>query len=159
MDLDDIRQTYRMKAWYASEKWDPERSTMTQDAFVFSCLKNAEKDLLKRKRRGDVYLEDQRMREPRATHEEVFGEIDEGHPLLPNTLTRVELHAVLLLYQGQPQTEIAPQLGLAVTAMYELMRSIRAKMEDWRPSGVRPGSIREPEGQDSDRSMRLSARA
>ncbi len=138
-DLDDIRQAYRMKAWYAINKWDPTRSRMTLDAFVFGCLKNAEKDLLKRKRHGEVFLEDQSARtrracEPRVGHDDVFGEVDEGHPLVPNTLTDLELQVVVLLYRGYFQTEIAPRLGLAKTEMEASMRSIRGKMDDWRPT-------------------------
>lgn len=139
LELDDIRQVYRMKVWYASEKWDPARSKLSQDRFVFGCLKNAEIDLLKRKRRGEVFLEDQsarvrRIHEPRASHEDVFGEVDEGTPLIPNTLTRTELHAMVLLYRGYFQTEIGPLLGLAKTEMEATMRAIREKMEDWKPS-------------------------
>lgn len=146
-DLDDIRQVYRMKAWYAINKWDPARSRMTLDAFVFGCLKNAEKDLLKRKRHGEVFIADQSARsrrtcEPRATHEDIFGDVDEGRPLVPNTLTAVELHVVVLLYRGYFQTEIAPKLGLAKTEMEATMRSIRAKMEDWRPNGEAPAPRR-----------------
>lgn len=140
LELDDIRQMYRMKVWYASEKWDPTRSKLSQDRFVFGCLKNAEIDLLKRKRHGEVFLEDQSARtrrtsEPRANHDDVFGEVDEGAPLIPNTLTGIELHVLVLLYRGYFQTEIGPRLGLTKTEMETTMGSIRAKMQDWRPTG------------------------
>jgi DNA-directed RNA polymerase specialized sigma24 family protein len=143
MELDDIRQVYRMKVWYASNKWDPERSKLSQDRFVFGCLKNAEIDLLKRKRHGEVFLEDQsarvrRTHEGRATHEDVYGQVDEGTPLIPNTLTDTELQVIVLLYRGYFQTEIAPLLGLGKTEMETVIRSIRGKMEDWRPGSKTP---------------------
>lgn len=150
-DLDDIRQAYRMKAWYAIGKWDPARSRLSLDRFVYGCLKNMEIDLLKRKRHGEVFLEDQSARtrrtcEPRATHEAVFGDVDEGVPLLPNTLTEVELAVITLLYRGYFQTEIAPRVGLAKTEMEATMRSIRSKMADWRPSSKEPPAPASPWG-------------
>lgn len=148
-DLDDIRQAYRMKAWYAIGKWDPARSRLSLDRFVYGCLKNMEIDLLKRKRHGEVFLEDQSARtrrtcEPRASHEDVFGDVDEGVPLLPNTLTDVELAVITLLYRGYFQTEIAPRVGLAKTEMETTMRSIRAKMGDWRPTRETPALTASP---------------
>lgn len=143
-ELDDILQVYRIKAWYAIERWDASGG-LSQRRWVFGALKNAEKDLLKRRRYREVFLEDQPIGscEPCEDHDAVFGLVDEGQPLIPNTLTDRERHIMVLLYRGYRQNEIVPLLGMAKNQMEPAMRSIRSKMEDWRP----PRSARPPRPQ------------
>lgn len=136
-DLDDIRQVYRMKAWYAIERWKP--GGMTMDRWVFGALRNMEKDLLGRKRHGEVFIEDQPARVRRrvdgsVSHEAVYGAVDEGQPLVPNTLTQLELLVMTRLYEGYRRTEIAKELILPKAELEGLIRGIRVKMEDWRPT-------------------------
>jgi RNA polymerase sigma factor (sigma-70 family) len=160
-DFEDICAIFRQKVWKALVSFDPERSKMTQDTFVFSCVKNQGKDLVKRsrseaakRRRWDTFIEDEApMRENgngRGAHdftrdsfehqylqlpsEDVYGRIDEGVLLLPSTLTEVERQVVGLLYLDYMQSEATLMLGISKGIMERTMRSIREKMADWRPS-------------------------
>lgn len=153
-DIDDIRQVYRIKVYAALLRFDPERARVKKGAhrgscrcarcrYVFSCVKNQEKDLLKKKRRGDLMLEDLAPTCDQegfarhylsTTHDEVYGKVDAGRVLLPNTLTKLEVEVICLLYSAYRQSEIARKLGLEKRDMERAMRSIRLKMEDWRPT-------------------------
>lgn len=144
-DLDDIRQFYRIKAWKALRSFERERWTAGSDArysacdrYVFTCLKNAEIDLLKRRRRQEVSLEtvDPTERHHAIDAEVVYAQVEAGQPLLPSTLSGLELRAVLLLYRGYRQTEAARRLGIDARSMKKTVRSIRDKMADWAPDGT-----------------------
>lgn len=140
LELDDIRAIYRVKAWRALESFDPRRSHLPVERYVFSCLKNAEKDLLKRRRRDEAFIADLEAsprfeaRYQAADHETVYFDVEDESGLVPNTLTEVELRVVLLLYSDYRQTEVARRLGMEKPEMDRLMRSIREKMSDWRPA-------------------------
>lgn len=133
-DLDDIRQAYRIKAWTALVAYDPAKWDDV-DRWVFFCLKNAEKDMLKRRRRPEVSLD---AIDPSAHHgaidaEVVYAQVEAECPLLPSTLSGLELRAVVLLYRGYRQTEAARRLGIDARAMKRIVRSVRDKMADWKP--------------------------
>lgn len=142
-DLDDIRQFYRIKAWKALGAFDPMRwpaevdrhGRSAVDRFVFSCLKNAEIDMLKRRRRREVSLDE--VDGAGWTHATIDAEVVyaqvEVQPLLPSTLSGLELRAIVLLYRGYQQTEAARRLGIDARAMKRTVRSIRDKMADWQP--------------------------
>lgn len=136
-DLDDIRQTYRIKAWTALAAYDHTRCNTSVDRWVFSCLKNAEKDMLKRRRRSgsEVSLEaaDPGGRQGAIDAEVVYAQV-ELVPVLPDTLSGLELRAVVLLYRGYRQTEAARRLGIDSRSMKRTVKSIRVKMADWKPS-------------------------
>lgn len=134
-DLDDIRQQYRIKVWTALVAYDPERCRTDVDRFVFFCLKNAEKDMLKRRRRPEVSLEtaDPSERQGAVDAEVVYAQVEAEQPLLPSTLSGLEVRAVVLLYRGYRQTEAARRLGIDARAMKRTVRSIRDKMADWKP--------------------------
>lgn len=165
-DLDDIRQFYRLKAWGALRSFDADKAQRAcfvcrepcgdgdrcaRCKYVFICLKNAEKDMLKKRRRGHAFIEDlgpttgssdgdgQRRtgwfeeRFLSTDHEAVYGSVDEGQPLLPNTLTKLEVGVIVLLYRGYRQSEIARLVPLAKGELDRMMVSIREKMADWRP--------------------------
>lgn len=146
-EFDDICQLLRMKAWRALELFDPARSKMPVERYVFMCIKNRCKDLVTKHRRGEVYIEDQRWadgdldpfeaRYLSADHDQTFGIVDAGLPLVPSTLTGIERQVVVLLYRDRTQAEIARTMGLRRSEMERTMRSIRAKMADWKP-GVTP---------------------
>lgn len=134
-DLDDIRQTYRIKVWTALAAYDPARCRTSVDRWVFCCLKNAEKDMLKKRRRGELHLEDVDVSErfQSVDAEVVYAQVEASRPLLPNTLSGLELRAVVLLYRGYKQTEAARRLGIDARAMKRIVRSVRDKMADWKP--------------------------
>jgi DNA-directed RNA polymerase specialized sigma24 family protein len=123
---------------------------MTIERYVFMCVKNECKDIVKKVRRGDVYIEDQRgevdsldrfeARYLRADHEQVFGDVDEGMPLIPSTLSAVERRVVVMLYRDYSQAEIARALGLRRNQMERVVRSIREKMADWKPGVAAPAA-------------------
>lgn len=160
-DFEDICAVLRAKVWRALIKYDPERSKMTQDTFVFSCVKNQGKDLVKRSRseaakhrRKETYIEDEAPQRDRSgdrgahdftrdsfdhqylqlPSEDVYGRIDEGVLLLPSTLSETERLVVGLLYLDYMQSEAIILLGISKGVMERTMRSIRDKMADWRPS-------------------------
>jgi DNA-directed RNA polymerase specialized sigma24 family protein len=68
-DVEDIKQILRVKVWQALQAYDRTRSTQDVEAFVFGCMYNRVKDLLKaQERRNDarngrqLYIEDQEER-------------------------------------------------------------------------------------------------
>lgn len=139
-DYDDIVSILRIKVWWALEYYDPARSRQPVDRFVFSCVKNQVKDLLKRKRRDEVYLEDQP--ESITDHhcvdaDVVFQDIERELPGIPNTLTGVEREVLVRLYLSLTQREVSADLGLTRSEMEKTMRSLRTKMADWEPSPQR----------------------
>lgn len=143
VEFDDFCQLLRVKAWRALELFDPARSKMPVERYVFMCVKNKVKDLLDLRRRGEVYIEDQRHeltaldrfeeRYLSVDHEHTYGVVDEGKPLIPSTLTVIERQVITLLYRDHTQAEAARKLGLRRSEMERTMRSIRLKMADWRP--------------------------
>jgi RNA polymerase sigma factor (sigma-70 family) len=142
-EFDDIRQRLRIKAWRALQVFDPSRSRMPVDRYVFMCVKNECKDIVKKKRRTDVYIEDQGVEDAQdafearylsANHDQEFGAIDEGAPLVPSTLTGIERQVIVMLYRDYTQAEVARLMGLRRSEMERTMRSIRTKMADWAPS-------------------------
>jgi len=159
-EYEDIVQILRVKVWRALETFDstkwkkeaPGNGPSPVERYVFMCIKNQCKDLVKRKQRGEVYIEDQgalghdghlagrhltdafELRYLAADHDQVFGDIEDGVPLIPSTLTDREREIVCLLWSDYRQTEIAAQLGLRRSEVERGVRSIRLKMADWRPS-------------------------
>lgn len=151
LDYEDIAQRLRIKAWKAIGTYSPGRSQMTVERYVFMCVKNECKDIVKMVRRGDVFIEDQRFADESldhfesrylsAEHEQVFGEVDEGTPLVPSTLTSIERRVIVMLYRDFTQAEAARALGLRRNQMERTMRSIREKMADWRPSSAERAAV------------------
>lgn len=145
-DLDELRQIYRIKVWKALLACRVERLRLkvgesveeARDRYVFTCLKNQEKDLLKRRRRPETSLDamepTSRLEScPRVEHETVYGAVEDEAPVLPSTLSGLEVRAVVLLYRGYRQGEAARRLGIDNRKMKRVMRSVRDKMADWRP--------------------------
>lgn len=148
VEYEDIVSIFRIKVWRALGSFDATRSTMTVQRYVFSCLKNQEKDLLKRRRRRELYIEDIR----RGTHsdveadafeeeylvvtgEQVYDEVERELPVIPSTLTALERMVIVHLYAGLSQRETAVDLGLSRSEMERTVRSIRERMADWKPNG------------------------
>lgn len=158
MDLDDLRQVFRIKVWRALESYDPKRSSLPEGRFVFGCLVNQGKDLIRRRKPGvrtedgrflgDIYIEDVAPATdfengPRdrfeanylsVSSEEVFELIEREEAVVPNTLTGVERSVVCLLYASYKKSEIARHLGLSRREMAAAIEAIHTKMADWAPS-------------------------
>lgn len=162
-DFEDICQFLRIKVYRALLSYDARKARAIRedgrdprDAYVFSCVKNGAKDLFKRGQRDEVFLEDlapassfdssdgrpglkSRDRFEHeigmtSTHEQVYGTVEDDDVLVPNTLSDLEKHVVVLLYRDYRQSEVARKLGLPKRDMERTMRSIRQKLADWRPN-------------------------
>lgn len=148
MDFDDIVQVLRIKVWRALEAHDPSKvRTQTIERYVFMCVKNQCKDLVRRRRRGEVFLDDlmpvghedspvEWMLQLATDHEQTFGHAEEEELLVPCTLTEVERRVIAWLYLDRTQKEVAGIVGLTRAEMERAMRTIRQKMADWEPSAA-----------------------
>lgn len=151
--LEDIQQILRIRVWKAICAYSPEKARgMTRDAYVFMCVRDGAKDAGKRKRRGELFIEDvaptplvgeQSGESPRdrfehrylsTDHDQVYGDVDEGDVHLPNTLSERERAVLRLMRDHYKQTEIADVLHVTKREVESAVRSIRAKLADWRPS-------------------------
>lgn len=147
-DYEDLCQIFRVKAWRALKSYDPTRSKLPVERYVFSCIRNQVKDLLKRKRRDLLFIEDvappaenEGITRDRfdsqylcADPEQVYGAIEDGVPLIPSTLTEGERNVVALLYLDFKQAEIAMRLGMTKREVGIAVKRIKEKMADWHPS-------------------------
>ena len=155
-DFDDVVQLLRIKVWRVLIAWDPARAPKlvarvgldeARDRSVFAWLKNYQRDLIKKKRRGEVSLDscpirDEETGEERRRFEHIYAlgfedngyeRVEVGPPLIPSTLTGPERRVVCLLYSEYRQSEVALYLGLPKREVERLVRSIRTKMADWAP--------------------------
>lgn len=155
-DQEDVRQILRIKVWRGLLAYDQSRSGMSRDRWIFMVLTNQVKDLKKRKRRGELHIEDI-ARTPSSDygsarntvgardafderylstdHEQVYGDVEDDDFVMPSTLTQLERRIVTLLYRDYKQTEAARQLGLETREVERAVRSIREKLADWNPGG------------------------
>lgn len=146
---EDIRQILRIKVWHALTRYDPSRSGMSVDRYVFMVLTNQVKDLKKRKRRGELFIDDvapQVEQEGGSVlrdsfdhrylsddHEQVYGDIEDDDLVIPSTLSRLERVILALLHGGYRQTEIADRLALGPRDVERSVRALRDKLADWKP--------------------------
>lgn len=164
-DFDDICQLFRIKAWKALLSFDATKvksgAKLTveeqRDRYVYACIKNQAKDLVKRVRRNIVYIEEMlqepggdRLHDHRITRdnfgarylsvaeEQVFHMVEEGAPLIPSTLDARERRIVTLLYLDFDNGEIGEELGIQRKQVATLVRGIREKLADWAPPGWKP---------------------
>lgn len=154
-DFEDICQVLRLKVWRALLSFDPKRSRLSRDAYVFGCVRNQVKDLLKRPHRNWLFIEDLTKFEGRGPtdiscdfsqrfeqrylqvrEDEVFGEIDEDDPLIPSTLTKNERKVLVCMYLDYSQANTALRLGLSRKEVATSIATIREKMADWHPSAA-----------------------
>jgi RNA polymerase sigma factor (sigma-70 family) len=157
-DLEDVQQVLRVKVWQALRVYDPSRSRATEKSYVFSCVRNQVKDLLKaQSRRNEArngsqsYVEDvSDEHRPRfearylsQTAEQVFALVEDQPVLLPSTLTATEAQVVELLLLDFSRTEIAKTLGVSRDKVTALHASVQEKMADWHP-GHRVERSRQP---------------
>lgn len=155
-DLDDIRQVLRLKVWQALLAFEQKRArryagdlAKARESFVFSCLKNRVKDLLKeqsrlneRRQGSALHIEDltddldsfegkYMAAEDAALHELIEGSVE-----LPSTLSEIERALVGVLLTGDfTRAEIALRLGVGRKRVLVIHRSVQAKLADWAPDG------------------------
>lgn len=152
-DFDDVQQLLRIKVWKVLAKYDPARSKMTVKAYVFGCLMNYKKDLKKRRRRGELFIEDlmpddhgdgQRQdgssafeaRHLAVSQDAAFLAVEDEAPLLPNTLSDLERRVIGLLMLEYTATEISRTLSIGPKRLRVVRNDIERKMMDWRPTAV-----------------------
>jgi len=142
-DFEDVQQLLRVKVWRALAAYDPARSRLPVERYVFSCVRNQVKDILKRKRRNEVYIDDFGQLDNSRdyfeakflteTQEECYAAVEDEPPLIPKTLSAEERRVVCLLYAGYSAREVAGKLELKSAAVTAHVQNIRIKMSDWRP--------------------------
>lgn len=146
-DVEDVRQILRIKVWQALEAYDESRGDKGLESFVFSCVKNRVKDLLKeqdrlntRRNGGQHYIEDFSDDfgnfEGRylAAESEELRELEEADLGLPSTLTEIEVCVVRLLVLDYRRSEIAVLLGVSRQKIRAAHAAVQVKMADWAPS-------------------------
>lgn len=157
-EVEDIEQILWVKVYKALLAYDEKRwikrgtdGRGRRDHYVNMCVRDQAKDIIRKRRHGEAFIEDLAPsdelegRRPResfdlqylsTTHEDNYGEVEEGVPVIPNTLSSLEVRIVVLLYRDYKQSEVSRRLGLDKREMERHMRSIRTKMEDWRPTAT-----------------------
>jgi DNA-directed RNA polymerase specialized sigma24 family protein len=154
---DDLAQELRLRVWRACETYDPQRSTQTLQRYVFGAVTNKIKDYkrdaareaTRRERCGLAFLHiesmqlggnDNQDRQERfdslfhyATHEQVFADVEHAPFTLPVGITYTERRVSALLVVGLARSEIASAIATSRHEIDECVRSLRAKLADWRP--------------------------
>lgn len=145
-EYEDLCSLFRIKAWRALESFDPEKSRIPVERYVFSCMVNLGKDLLKKHKRNEAYIEDFAGEDESGVdhfesqylaqdEDSAFRELTSlDQPLIPSTLTSVEVRVVLLLYCDRSYAEIALAVGVAKRDVAAAVKSVKEKMADWRPT-------------------------
>lgn len=147
-EYEDLCSILRIKCWRALESFDASKSRVPIQNYVFSCVRNQVKDLLKRKKRNDLYIEDiaparshdQAVRDSFdaryqvTEEEEVFAEVLAETPLIPSTLTTLERQVIVLLYLEYGQADISAHLSVTRREIATAVKGIKDKMADWHPS-------------------------
>jgi RNA polymerase sigma factor (sigma-70 family) len=156
-DFEDIQQILRMKVFRALLSYDPTKSSMTRDRYVFSCIVNQCKDLVKRKKRNELFIEDIaprtsfddnaaggvgvsgyrerfELRYLSTDHHIEYGAIEDDDLVIPSTLTPFERQVVVHLYLHFSNTEIAQRMERPKREVDKAVKSVKEKMADWKPS-------------------------
>lgn len=143
VELEDFEQILRIKVWWAIEHYSL-TSDLPVRRFVFGCLTNQVKDVLKRKRNQDAHLEDMMgasttgsegeigadstrnaLRYLSVSEEDTFADLlDE----LPNTLTEEELHVAEKLIAGWQQYRIAEEMQVSLGRVRAHIAALRLKL-------------------------------
>lgn len=155
MDFEDICQVLRIAVWRALESFDGAKATQPLEGYVFMCVRNQAKDLVKRRNNGrfdSLSIEDVaptvngngairdafELRYMSHDEEQALMEVLEEPPLVPSTLTHNERRVLTLMYHRYRQVEIGPLLGLTSSQVKSAVKAIREKMADWHPSHGEP---------------------
>jgi predicted DNA-binding protein (UPF0251 family) len=161
-DIDEICAFLREKVWKAIEAFDSSRVRKTSkytpdeqlERFVNSCVQNGKKDVLKKKRRGWLFIEDMVVQgaddsnklhdsfENRYLREDdTFArfEPDPDMPIIPSILNDEEGEVARMLYLEFKVDEIAAELGTTRKGVAQIVESIRVKLA---PAPVHPDAPR-----------------
>jgi RNA polymerase sigma factor (sigma-70 family) len=133
-EYDDIVAILRIKVWRALEAYDPARARQPIQGYVFMCVTNQKKDLLKRKRRQEVPLDADY--DVRVDSDQVYADVEDEMPVIPSTLSPIEKRIVMLLYVGYTERQTARELGVTRGVFERSLEDVRTKMADWRPAGT-----------------------
>lgn len=155
IDLEDVQQILRLKVAQALVVFDPSKWRKHTDddeakrRYVFGCVRNQVKDLLKGQDRrnsarggGQLYVEELREQGDSFEHrylvetdERALADVLDQMPELPFTLSQLERSVVALLLLDYNQTEIARELGTSRTKVRVAHASVKSKMAelDWTP--------------------------
>lgn len=146
MDREDIQQILQIKVWRSLEAFDATRSSVPVERYVFGCVRNQVKDLVKARFRrlkwgSETYIEDEARNSDGSWKasfelEHLSVELELEEVGLPSTLTSDERHVVALLYVGYKQTEIAGLLEVDRRDVTRSLRSVRTKMDHLRPEAL-----------------------
>jgi RNA polymerase sigma factor (sigma-70 family) len=165
-DEEDMAQELRVKVWKALPRYDSSRSTISLRSYVFGVITNRVKDFKRDtsrevRRRSDngisfMHTEDWTAGSSSdmdnsatsvfealfhcASHDEVYGAIDEGKFLLPATLTNIEARVLVLLMMQWSKPETALRLGLSTCQVQTIVGRLRRKLADWDPGQRRDES-------------------
>lgn len=158
-EYEDLCSIIRIKCWRALESFDPAKASgkphdprnkvcrCARCRFVFSCVKNLTKDLVKRNRRNWLFIEDVaphnaegngvvrdafESRYLEMSPEEAFRAVEDEFTL-PSSLTERERQVLGLLYLSFDYGEIAGVVGVSHRDVSTAVRGIKEKMADWKP--------------------------
>jgi DNA-directed RNA polymerase specialized sigma24 family protein len=160
-EFDDICQVLRLTVARAIVSYDRGKARQTVEKYVFSCVVNRKKDILDRRPRQEDSL-DARLEDGGSAHSKLEArylsdheagyDIAEDEPVkLPATLTAFEVRVVVLMLREYNQTAVARELNVTRQKVRDAERSIRRKMADWAPVGIRPVSrLRHPPGSEAE---------
>jgi RNA polymerase sigma factor (sigma-70 family) len=153
---EDLAQELRVRVWRAVATYDATKSPLSLERYVFQAVTNKIKDFRRdaareAKRREDdgmtlLHIEDVRLGWHHhdqqeafdgvfhfATHEQVYGEIDEGAFTLPATVTAREADVLVLLMVGLSKRQVGERLTLTRDDVEHDVGSLRVKLADWKP--------------------------
>lgn len=147
--FDDVAQVLRVKVWQAVRAWDHTKSTTNRDKYVFMCVRDRAKDVVKKKKHNLLHIEDLRATTERgnhtmcsdsfdarylcSSHDDNYAIVEEDVDLLAG-LDELERRIVEMLSSDYKQAQVARTLGLAKVDMDRAMRSIRDKLSELRPA-------------------------
>lgn len=156
-DPEDLAQELRVRCWRAIASYDPARSTQSLQRYVFSAVANKVKDFkrdaareaARRERHGlsfthieDTLVHDGRLspaeRFDQLHHhvgaEEVYAAVEAQRFECPASVSAAERRVLVALMCGASRAEVARLLGLSRGRVDEIVRTLRVKLADWRPS-------------------------
>lgn len=152
LEREDLQQVLRLRVWLAIRSYDPGVRRASLRSYVFTCVRNQIKDLVKARTRRDAlatefYLEDALVGdggafEARHLAEEIGDHLAE-EVQLPSSLTADEREVLALLYLGyDKQVDIASALGVRRPEVSLRMSSLKTKLRaaGWRGTPLRTRS-------------------
>jgi RNA polymerase sigma factor (sigma-70 family) len=156
---EDLAQELRVRVWRAVATYDATKSPLSLERYVFQAITNKIKDFKRdaareARRREDsgmtlLHIEDIKVRwharnETQqevfdgffhyVTHDEVYGDVDEGVFALPSTITGGEADVLVLLMMGMSKRQAADRLMVSRTDVERTVSALRTKLADWKPN-------------------------